>query len=455
MKKRFLSTLLLIALFSSLSMATHNRAGEITFIQDGQLTFTVQIHTYTKASSAAADRDSLLINWGDGSTEFISRNTEVLLPNDNKYNVYTAVHTYASIGEYMLSVTDPNRNGGILNVNPPSSDIVPFHIETELKILDTQVNGTNHSPVLLQLPIDRAFTGLPFVHTPNAFDPDGDSLAYELITPLQATALSVPNYLFPDEVEPGSNNQISLNAITGELRWESPRRAGEYNIAFRVKEYRNGNLIGSVIRDMQILVSFIFDIPPTMDYTAPPATIVKGDIVEFEVSSTTGSRSLKLSATGGPFEVSQPATFDAPSDFVDDFVSGTFRWETNDSHVRKQPWQVVFKTESAMGLFVMETVRFSIAESTGILTPVPLARIQVYPNPASQEIQVTWSINEQQNDPLIAQLHSTDGRLLFKTTLDQADGQELIQLPDLPGGLYHFSLNQAGLVLSTQTIVIQ
>ena len=436
-------------------MATHNRAGEITFIQNDQLTFTVQIHTYTKASSIPADRDSLMINWGDGLSEFVVRNGEVLLPNDNKYNVYTAVHTYASIGDYMLSVTDPNRNGGIINVNPPSSDIVPFHIETELKILDSQINGTNHSPVLLQLPIDKAFTGIPFIHNPNAFDPDGDSLAYELITPLQATGLSVPNYLFPDEVEPGPNNQVSMDAVTGEFRWESPQREGEYNIAFRVNEYRDGNLIGSVIRDMQILVIFVFDLPPLMAYTPPPAMVQKGEIIEFEIRSESSARNIKLSATGGPFEVDQPATFNAPGDFVEDAVSGTFRWETNDTHVRKQPWQVVFKTESEMGLFVMETVRFSIAESTGVLTPAPLARIQVYPNPASREIQVNWSINEQQNDPLIAQLYSTDGRLLFTTTLDQADGDEQIQLPDLPGGLYHFALKQGGLVLSRQTVMIQ
>ena len=455
MKKYFLGTILLITFFTNPLMATHNRAGEITFIQNNQLTYTVQIHTYTRTSSVPADRDSLIINWGDGTTEFVIRNAETFLPNDNKYNVYTAVHTYSSIGDYLLSVTDPNRNGGILNIDHPFSDQVPFHLETQLKILNTQVDGANHSPVLLQLPIDNAFTGIPFVHNPNAFDPDGDSLAYELITPLQANGTPVPNYLFPDAIDPGPGNQISLDPITGVFRWDTPKRQGEYNIAFRVKEYRDGNLIGSVIRDMQILVIFVFDIPPTINYNMLPSTVVKGEVIEFEVRSDVSSRSLKLSATGGPFEVAQAATFDAPSEFVDDAVSGTFRWETNDSHVREQPWQLVFKTEFPSGLFSMETVRFSVAASTGIFTPTPLTRIQVYPNPTSKEIQIKWQLSEQQTDPLIAQLYTTDGRLLLKTILNQVDGHEQIELPDLPAGLYHFTLNQAGKVLATQPIVIR
>lgn len=47
---------------------------------------------------------------------------------------------------------------------------------------------------------------------------------------------------------------MTLDPVTGDLVWISPQMAGEYNIAFIVKEYRGGVLISSFIRDMQILV---------------------------------------------------------------------------------------------------------------------------------------------------------------------------------------------------------
>ena len=77
---------LLILLSSPLVMATHNRAGEITYEQIGELTIRMRITTYTKSSSTAADRDSLEVFWGDGTSEFVQRSNGNgdPLPNDVK-----------------------------------------------------------------------------------------------------------------------------------------------------------------------------------------------------------------------------------------------------------------------------------------------------------------------------------------------------------------------------------
>ena len=68
--------------------ATHNRAGEITYRQLSPLTIEMTITTYTKASSVAADRDSLEVLWGDGSREWVKRNNDLTRfePNDIKIN---------------------------------------------------------------------------------------------------------------------------------------------------------------------------------------------------------------------------------------------------------------------------------------------------------------------------------------------------------------------------------
>lgn len=173
--------------------ATHNRAGEIHIEQIGPLTIRATIITWTKASSVNADRDTLTINWGDGESQQVVRfngpgippQGEVK-PNDLKYNLYIAEHTYVGPATFRISMTDPNRIAGIINVNPPSSDNIPFHIETIYTFFNPQFGGENTTPYLLQPPIDNACVGKPFKHNPNAYDPDDDSLSYQLIVPLQA-----------------------------------------------------------------------------------------------------------------------------------------------------------------------------------------------------------------------------------------------------------------------------
>ena len=70
---RILMSVLLIATLVNKAEATHNRAGEITYVQTGPLTILMTVTTYTKTSSVQADRDSIEIFWGDGTNEFVQR----------------------------------------------------------------------------------------------------------------------------------------------------------------------------------------------------------------------------------------------------------------------------------------------------------------------------------------------------------------------------------------------
>lgn len=65
--------------------ATHNRAGEITYVQLSDLTFEITITTFTYTLSFA-DRQQLEVNWGDNSTSIAERNSILYLPNFYKRN---------------------------------------------------------------------------------------------------------------------------------------------------------------------------------------------------------------------------------------------------------------------------------------------------------------------------------------------------------------------------------
>ncbi len=349
MKKLFVIAFLMS--FSFYALATHNRAGEIIFRQISPLEYEVTIITYTKTSSANADRDSLRIEWGDGTGQVVLRSNGngVLLPNDVKRNEYTARHTYPGRATYKLSMTDQNRNANILNVNPPNSMDVAFHLETVLTIGNPTFDGFNNSPILLQPPIDVGCVGERFVHNPNGYDAEGDSIAYELIIPYAGINTLVPNYSYPNAIAPGNNNNISLDPRTGAFVWDAPRQAGEYNVAFLVKEYRHGRLVSSIIRDIQIEIRPDCNHPPKVT-TIDEKCIVAGDILTFNVLGTDidlGDK-IKMTATGGPlrydvFTNPIPATFPASQYHQFQPYNVQFRWQTSCENIREQYYQVVFR----------------------------------------------------------------------------------------------------------------
>jgi hypothetical protein len=253
MKRFFLLSVLCLGACSL--FATHNRSGYIRCEQTGEFTIEAVIITLTDATSRPADRDTLTICWGDGTTERVVRNQEAtqILQNDFKRNMYVATHTYQSKGTFIVCMTDPNRNYGILNVNAPNSAQVAFHLQTSITLLDF-AEGGNSTPQILQEPIDLAYVGTSFVYQPNVIDQEGDNLTFEFITPMEGLDTPVPNFQYPNEVGTNGSNTFTLNDTTGTVIWDAPELVGEYNIAILIKSFRNGELIDQTVLDMQILV---------------------------------------------------------------------------------------------------------------------------------------------------------------------------------------------------------
>ncbi len=356
--------------FGVIARATHNRAGEITYAQIGDLTIRVTITTYTKTSSIPADRDTLELFWGDGSSTMVGRSNGNGDPqsNDIKINYYVAEHTYPGRATYTLSMMDPNRIAGISNVNPPNSDGVPFYLETTFTFLNSQFQGYNSSPVLLQPPLDFACVNKRYIHNPNAFDPDGDSLSYELIVPLQDSGMLVPNYIFPDQIAPGPTNIATLDPVNGDFIWNAPVVAGTYNIAIRIHEFRNGIRINSMIRDMQIIVLVCDNEPPTIT-AKEEYCVVAGQTLEFNVGvfDPDEGQLVSLSMLGGPLQISDQITLSVSPSFMTPPFNATFRWVTACNEISDQYYTIIFRAvdnslggNDTTGLADLKTVRIKV-----------------------------------------------------------------------------------------------
>lgn len=375
------------------SWATHNRAGEITYEWLGGLTFRFTITTYTNPTSPA-DRDALVINYGDcppyacdtcNCIDTIPRTSIVtILPGVVQKNTYVGVHTYSAYGKYTISMQDPNRVADIVNIS--GSVNVPFYLETTMDQSAAFELGINNSPVFTNPPIDYATLYQPFIHNPGAVDPDGDVLRYALAVPKQDPNLDVPGYQYPDVYTIGVDT-FQINTITGDVTWNVPLATGIYNFDILISEYREGYLVGTVLRDVEIFVKDNNDQVPVI---APinDTCVYAGEELNINVTATDPDLdSITLSAVGGPFILDEsPAVFPTVGG-GNGFVEGTFSWQTICDHIRAEPYEAIFKaTDHHPGTTAFPLVDYQSWLIT-VIGPPPLGLTAV---PGQGFIALSW-----------------------------------------------------------------
>jgi gliding motility-associated-like protein len=362
MKKSILIFIITLIAYSH-ATATHQRAAEITYRHVTGLTYEAKIITYTYSPSPA-DRPTLDIYWGDGSSSTLIRTEKNALADNITLNVYeykpemgaiTNRHTYSSPGTYTIFMEDPNRNYGVVNI--PNSVNVPMYVQSQLVI--NPFLGYNNSPTLLNPPIDIGCVNQVFIHNPGAYDVDGDSLSYRIVVCKTTGGIDIPGF-----TQPTASNSFTINSLSGDVIWDTPVMQGEYNIAFVIDEWRNGIWIGSLTRDMQIEILACSNNPPVI-VSVTDTCVTAGDTITFDITAfDIDGNNVTLNATGGPFEVSEsPASMDPDPAGGNDTVMTTFSWSTTCTHVQNQPYQLFFKAiddDSPVNLVNYKTVGITV-----------------------------------------------------------------------------------------------
>ncbi|MFI5172071.1 MAG: hypothetical protein ACHQFW_06745, partial [Chitinophagales bacterium] len=327
-----------------------------------------------------------VINWGDGKYDTLPRVSISPLTAYIQKNEYVGRHTFSGAGTFIISMVDPNRVEGILNID--GSVNVPFCLLDTFIIFDQLLFGVNSSPVLLNPPIDFANVGELFIHNPAAFDADGDSLSYELVVPFQYPGIVVPGYQYPDDYTECPTDVFSINSVTGDVIWDVPCIEGIFNIAILITEYREGIVMGTILRDMEIFVEKTNNHAPVIA-EVNDTCVFAGEELNLLVSATDPDvlQTITLTADGGPFFIDiSPAEFFSTPDQA--YVEGTFSWNTVCDHVRDQFYQVVFKAEDdfQLGFDVIPLVDL---ETWLIYVVAPPPQI-IDAVPTANQITVTW-----------------------------------------------------------------
>lgn len=254
-------------LFLSTSFATHNRAGDITYRYIGTVSnpyqYEITVKTYTEwVGTSGTDKCELNVHFGDDDTAIAPRvnglSTNCTSPNRDgvliggcagniRMNVYVTSHNYDGPGNYIITMEDPNRSSGLCNVT--DSENTSFYLEARLTI--NPFFGNNSGPVYNEVADICNQVNVINYYNPLAFDSDGDSLYYQLITPM-ANGGYLSGFYVP------TTTSFTIDSATGIVTWDSPPWICEYIFAIRIYEWRNISgtyyLIGETMQEVHSTV---------------------------------------------------------------------------------------------------------------------------------------------------------------------------------------------------------
>ncbi|MBX0290445.1 gliding motility-associated C-terminal domain-containing protein [Hymenobacter sp. HSC-4F20] len=308
-KRLWLAVVLLMLLTGPAARATHIVGGELDLQYRSGSSYALTLTLYFDAingSPGALDDDMRASIFEKGTN---LRMQNVVLPlTSNTFVSYTnpactssalstrkliytttislPAATYASTGGYYVAVERCCRNQGLSNIVNSLGAAQAFYLEFPAVVRNGQP-FLDSTPRIFPALGDYACRGELFYYDFGGQDPDGDSLAYDLVTPLNghaSTGNSNPNQAAPAPYAPitwvaglGEQNQIpgnptlGVDARTGRLTVR-PTQLGLFVFGVRCSEYRGGVKIGETRRDFQL---FVLNCPRN---TAP----------SLELQSTTG-----------------------------------------------------------------------------------------------------------------------------------------------------------------------
>jgi gliding motility-associated-like protein len=203
---------------------------------------------------------------------------------------------------YHLIFQTGDRNASIINLNDidgTNPDDSGISLETYIPFLNGFAN--NSSPTWASFPPVFVCLGRDIDFNHSANDLDGDSLAYKFYHPWGNEAFPnfnvslAPNNIIFDEVpyEPGFNvvNPINISGtpitisangiITG-----IPEQLGQFVLAVMCEEYRDGVLIGRIVRDFQLNVVYC---APLKEAGIAPVNGCNSAPIQFTNTSTFGA----------------------------------------------------------------------------------------------------------------------------------------------------------------------
>ncbi len=317
MNKKLLTTLLFSFLIVASIKATHVQGGDITYRCLGGNQYEISLALYRDCAGVAAPT-TVSINYRSASCginqnvtlnritgtgievtpicpSLATQCTGGTYPGVQEY-IYRGIVTLPPCSDWVLSYSLCCRNNAINTILTPGSQ--NLYIQATLNNL---AFPCNNSPTFTNRPVPFICVGQPFCFNNGSNDPDGDSLSYQLMTPLHTATVPV-TYIAPySATQPLlSAPACTFSASTGDM-CVTPTSIQVTVFTVLVREWRGGVLVGTVMRDIQVRTvactnnnPFLNGINNTGSYTLNACV---GNPISFNIPSFDADASQNLTLT--------------------------------------------------------------------------------------------------------------------------------------------------------------
>ncbi len=477
--KKLLPLLLLLCMGLG-AQASHLMGGEISVKDLGNSMFEVKITNYRDTMGIPMYQEvdlyvdsfdaatATYYNMGSQTIDLNPAYSLPLLPNF-PYGVEVGIYVDTLLlgpGQYRLTSYECCRNAAIINMANPGSEGMALVTD----FTAPAVGDTNSSPDFLQMPVTYFPLNTAINYNPVPIDVDGDSLAWSLNVPYGDYSNTngvdtVAGFVAPSADPSGP---FTMNPVTGEITW-TPDMLGNFVQSFKIDEYRNGVLQGSVIRDYQYVV-----INPTGNNQAPPQAVVQsgnvqynstddyyymeytpGQLLTFNIVGTDAdvNTTLTMTSVSKIFNLNDPATF--TTSLIGSNLNGVLNWTPPAGYNEKEI--IVFRVQD--GTWTTDyTLRLEPKNSnpTGIdNVESSVSQLEVYPNPTQNEF--TLSLNNKKSGSASIEIYNHLGQNVGQIFQgDLPSGQWKMQhQEELPAGVYMISVRIEGEQAQTIPLMIK
>ena len=270
------------------------------------------------------------------------------LPDYHEYILEATVTLPSQCSLWTFFTTLSTRNGSV-NISNSANEY--WYAEATL---NNQIAQGNSSPVFTVRPVPFVCQNIPYTYNNGASDPNNDSMSFEMIMPRAQTACTgAPTTLIFTAGTPAynlvtnpiqTNNTFNLSATTGQSTF-TPPQLGAFQMTILVREWRNGVQIGSVMRDIQVLVRTCTSTQPVVTPVTSgsiganvgviPISACAGQLVYFCTRITSADTNAWLAVQSNNLAIAPGSTM-TYTNIGTDTVLACFSWNTslNDTGLR-------------------------------------------------------------------------------------------------------------------------
>ena len=319
------------------------------------------------------------------------------------------------------------------------------------------VNGNHSSPVFSKIPIPVICLGQNYCIQNLAQTNEGDVLTYQLIDPLSGPGTPVTYQMGYSATQPVIGS-INFNTTNGELCL-TPTSVDEGVYAVQVNQYRNGNLIGQIERDLIIDVrSCTNNLPQLSGFNGTTShtinactyynncyTLLSFDADAADSTFITTQDSVPFTITHNPGQNDRINICWSPT--TADVTSGNrcFTLQVYDSHCPVRGYRTYnycIQAEDSGSVFCRQLV--------GLKDPELISTFSISPNPASTFFSI--QVDSYKEEHVLLRITDVFGKILYQR---QVTDSRIEFNSFLKAGMFQVSIvSENGTILQLKKLII-